>query len=281
LCEAPSGPSRQIGLIPFSASIELRQIIRTEEPPRPSARISTLAANLATTVAGHRRSDPRKLFQIVRGDLDWIVMKCLEKDRTRRYETANGLAQDIERYMHDEPVEACPPSTTYRLRKFARRNKTVLTTITLVAVSLMIGTGVSIWQAAEAVASKEEAVASKEIAEQQRSRAQVSLGKALEAVDKMLTRVGDETLKNVPLMDKVRREVLRMLWNSARRCSKKTTKTPPCATRSATPTGGWVMFIKCWEIRPQPQMLSNRQSPSSIRWRPTFHSSPHTKATCP
>ena len=102
---------------------ELRRIIREEEPPRPSARISTLAADLATTVAEHRRTDARRLSRHVRGELDWIVMKCLEKDRNRRYETPNSLARDIERYLHDEPVQACPPSTVYRFRKFARRNK--------------------------------------------------------------------------------------------------------------------------------------------------------------
>jgi serine/threonine protein kinase/tetratricopeptide (TPR) repeat protein len=102
---------------------ELRRIIREQEPPRPSARISTLAADLATTVAKYRRTDARHLSQLVRGELDWIVMKCLEKDRNRRYETPNSLARDIERFLHDEPVQACPPSTAYRLKKFFRRNK--------------------------------------------------------------------------------------------------------------------------------------------------------------
>jgi serine/threonine protein kinase len=102
---------------------EVRRIIREEEAPRPSSRINTLAADAATTVAEHRRTDARRLRQTVRGELDWIVMKCLEKDRNRRYETANGLARDIERYLNDEPVQACPPSASYRLKKFVRRNK--------------------------------------------------------------------------------------------------------------------------------------------------------------
>src|SRR5262245_42014060 len=102
---------------------ELRRIIREEEPPRPSTRISTLAADLATTVAERRRTDARRLCEQVRGELDWIVMKCLEKDRNRRYETPSSLARDIERYLHDEPVQACPPSAVYRLKKFVRRNK--------------------------------------------------------------------------------------------------------------------------------------------------------------
>ena len=86
----------------------------------------------------------------MRGELDWIVMKCLEKDRTRRYETANGLARDVERYLNDEPVEACPPSAVYRLRKFASRYRAVLTTAALVALSLLAGIVASTllaWQA--------------------------------------------------------------------------------------------------------------------------------------
>src|SRR4051812_1967860 len=93
---------------------QVLQIIREEEPPRPSARVSTLAANVATTAAEHRRTDPRQLSQTLRGVLDWIVMKCREKDRNRRYESANALAADIERYLADEAVDACPPSTLYR-----------------------------------------------------------------------------------------------------------------------------------------------------------------------
>jgi tetratricopeptide (TPR) repeat protein len=110
---------------------ELRRIIREEEPPRPSARISTLAADLATTVAEHRRTDARRLRQTVRGELDWIVMKCLEKDRNRRYESTGSLARDVERFLNDEPVQACPPSAVYRLRKYARRNKVALAFVVL------------------------------------------------------------------------------------------------------------------------------------------------------
>jgi serine/threonine protein kinase/tetratricopeptide (TPR) repeat protein len=101
---------------------EMRRIIREEEPLKPSTRLSTLG-QAVTTVSANRKSDPRKLSQLFRADLDWVVMKCLEKDRTRRYETANGLARDIQRYLNDEPVQACPPSPWYRLRKFARRQR--------------------------------------------------------------------------------------------------------------------------------------------------------------
>jgi serine/threonine protein kinase len=121
---------------------ELRRIIREEEPPRPSSRISTLAANLSTTVAEHRRTDVRRLSQQVRGELDWIVMKCLEKDRNRRYDSAGSLARDIERYLHDEPVQACPPSIPYRFKKFVRRNKVAAAFVALLLISVA-GLGIS------------------------------------------------------------------------------------------------------------------------------------------
>jgi WD40 repeat protein len=128
---------------------EMRRIIREEEPPRPSTRISTLG-QAATTVSTQRKSDPNRLSQLFRGELDWIVMKALEKDRNRRYESASALAADVQRYLHDEPVLACPPSAAYRCRKFARRNKVVLTCATVVALALLAGTVVSAWQAIRA-----------------------------------------------------------------------------------------------------------------------------------
>ena len=121
---------------------EIRRIIREDEPPRPSTRLSDLGRSALqhgkspagqtgsntslAAIAALRKTEPRKLRQLVRGELDWIVMKCLEKDRNRRYETANSLALDVQRYLHDEPVLACPPSAAYRLRKFVRRNRTPL-----------------------------------------------------------------------------------------------------------------------------------------------------------
>jgi WD40 repeat protein/serine/threonine protein kinase len=115
---------------------EMRRIIREEEPARPSTRISTLG-QAGATVSANRQSDPKRLSQLFRGELDWIVMKALEKDRSRRYETASAFAQDVQRYLHDEPVLACPPSAGYRLRKFARRNKRALVTAALLGVMLL------------------------------------------------------------------------------------------------------------------------------------------------
>jgi non-specific serine/threonine protein kinase/serine/threonine-protein kinase len=101
---------------------ELRRIIRESEPPKPSTRLSSLGTTRAT-VSANRKADVRQLDRTVRGELDWIVMKALEKDRRRRYETANDFASDVMRYLTDQPVQACPPSAGYRLRKFVRRNK--------------------------------------------------------------------------------------------------------------------------------------------------------------
>jgi tetratricopeptide (TPR) repeat protein/tRNA A-37 threonylcarbamoyl transferase component Bud32 len=119
---------------------EMRRIIREEEPARPSARISTLG-QAADTVSANRRSDPKKLSRIIRGDLDWIVMRALEKDRNRRYESASALAADVHHYLNDEPVQACPPSALYRVHKFARRHKAATRAVAVVAAVLVFGAG--------------------------------------------------------------------------------------------------------------------------------------------
>src|SRR5438128_1988668 len=117
---------------------EIRRVIREEEPAKPSTRLSTLG-QAASTVSANRQSDPKRLSHLFRGELDWIVMKALEKDRNRRYETASALAADVQRYLHDEPVHACPPSTWYRFRKFARRNKAALVTAMMVVFAVFLG----------------------------------------------------------------------------------------------------------------------------------------------
>jgi WD40 repeat protein/serine/threonine protein kinase len=117
---------------------EVRRIIREEEPPRPSTRLSTLGATLSA-VSAKRKMEPGKLSALVRGDLDWIVMKGLEKDRNRRYETASAFAADVQRYLREDPIEARPPSTAYRLRKFVKRNRGPVTAGALVAAALVLG----------------------------------------------------------------------------------------------------------------------------------------------
>ena len=113
------------------------RLIKEEEAPRPSLRLSS--SNDLPKIAAARKTEPARLSKLVRGEIDWIVMKCLEKDRSRRYETANGVARDLERYLADEPVEACPPSSSYRLRKFARKHKKALATTAAFAVLLVAG----------------------------------------------------------------------------------------------------------------------------------------------
>src|SRR5437867_13087339 len=98
-----------------------------------------------TMTAKRRQTEPPNLIHSVRGDLDWIVMKCLEKDRGRRYETANGLARDLQRHIDEEPVIACPPSRLYQMQKLVRRNKLVFAATGAVALSLLIGLAISTW----------------------------------------------------------------------------------------------------------------------------------------
>jgi tetratricopeptide (TPR) repeat protein/tRNA A-37 threonylcarbamoyl transferase component Bud32 len=117
---------------------EMMRTIREVEPHKPSTRISALGETAART-AQQRHVDVKKLGAALRGDLDWIVMKCLEKDRTRRYETANGLAADIRRHLNDEPVTAGPPSAAYRMRKFVRRNRGQVVAGGIVAAALVLG----------------------------------------------------------------------------------------------------------------------------------------------
>jgi serine/threonine protein kinase/tetratricopeptide (TPR) repeat protein len=124
---------------------EFRRLIREVDPPVPSSRISTLAGEAMSTVAACRASEPQKLRTIVRGELDWIVMKALEKDRNRRYESASAFAADVERYLNGEVVQACPPSTPYRIRKFLRRHKGPVAAALLVLLTLVGGaTGTTI-----------------------------------------------------------------------------------------------------------------------------------------
>ena len=115
---------------------EMRRTLREQEPHRPSTMVTTLQGTELTATAEHRHAEPPKLISLLRGDLDWIVMKALEKDRRRRYETANGLAMDIQRYLNSEPVMARPPSRLYRFQKLVRRNKVVFAAGGAVAAAL-------------------------------------------------------------------------------------------------------------------------------------------------
>jgi tetratricopeptide (TPR) repeat protein len=136
-----------------AALTEMVRIIREEEPSKPSTRLSMDES--LPSLAARRDTEPRKLMRMLRGDLDWVVMKCLEKQRDRRYETASALARDVQRYLDGDPVEACPPSAGYRLRKFAGKHRAALATTAAFVALLATATAVSAWQAVRATRAEE------------------------------------------------------------------------------------------------------------------------------
>jgi serine/threonine protein kinase/Flp pilus assembly protein TadD len=169
----PLQPARGAGLL------DLLRAVRETEPPRPSTRLSTVEGLPA--VAAKRGVEAKRLVGLVRGDLDWIVMKCLEKDRARRYETADALARDVERYLNLEPVEACPPSRAYRLRKFARKNRRLLLGIGAFVLLLTAATTVSVCLAVRATLAEQKADAERAqaVAERERADEQAAVAQAV------------------------------------------------------------------------------------------------------
>src|SRR5207247_2251933 len=127
-----------------AAYAEILRMIKEEEPPKPSTRLSDSGEALAS-ISAQRQMEPAKLTKLMRGELDWIVMKTLEKDRNRRYETAKDFVADVQRYLNDEPVQACPPSALYRFRKFARRNKRALASAAVLALAVLVVAGTLGW----------------------------------------------------------------------------------------------------------------------------------------
>ncbi|MBS0197192.1 MAG: serine/threonine protein kinase [Planctomycetes bacterium] len=177
------------GTTPFSgkelrsaAHAEIQRIIREVEPPKPSTRLSANTGTIAG-VAAQRHTEPRRLGMVIRGELDWIVMKALEKDRTRRYETANGLAMDIRRYLSGEAVVAAPPSTAYRFKKFVRRNRVMVAAGAAVGAALVLGMVGTIWQARVAAAQRD-------LARSEAARAVAAEAEAHRRADELL-RVAD------------------------------------------------------------------------------------------
>jgi WD40 repeat protein/serine/threonine protein kinase len=174
------------GKTPFDAETllragldECRRTIREEEPARPSTRLATMVGEELTTTAQQRRIEAVRLVHLLRGDLDWIVMKSLEKDRGRRYATANDLAQDVQRYLESEPVLARPPSNVYRLQKLIRRHRGAFAATTAIAATLVVAAGISAWQAVlatqaerRAKAAQKQEVHLREQAENERARAE-------------------------------------------------------------------------------------------------------------
>jgi tetratricopeptide (TPR) repeat protein len=183
---------------------EIRRIIREEEPPRPSTRISTLG-QAASTVSANRNSDAKRLSHLFRGELDWIVMKALEKDRNRRYESASAFAADVQHYLADEPVQACPPSAGYRLRKFVRRNRRALATAAVLGVALLTAVGGVAWavgwanrdrEARQAAVEQEASLAMKEGEHWEEQRKWPEALSAAKRAEGLLAGGGSDDLRN-------------------------------------------------------------------------------------
>ena len=148
----------------------MRRTIREKEPACPSTRVSTMSEADVETIVRHRRSDAPKLIHQLRGDLDWIVMKALEKDRARRYETAAGLAADVQRHLTNEPVVASPPSKLYRLQKLVRRNRLVFGAVAAIATALLLGLCVASWALIRERAARREAESARNLARAESAR---------------------------------------------------------------------------------------------------------------
>jgi eukaryotic-like serine/threonine-protein kinase len=172
----------------------MRKAIRETEPIRPSTKLDTLEGEELTTTARAHGTDMPKLITLLRGDLDWIVMKCLEKDRTRRYEAVNGLAMDVQRHVNNEPVLARPPSKLYRFRKLVQRNRTVCLAAAAVVLSLCIGLGISTWLFLREREARRLAVAAIHLREE-RDRLQENRKKLTEAVTIRAREPGGSELK--------------------------------------------------------------------------------------
>ncbi len=169
---------------------EIRRIIRETDPPRPSAAVSTLADADRTTVAQRRRASPARLPSALRGDLDWIVMRCLEKQRDRRYGTAEELGRDIRRHLSREPVTARPPSALYRTRKFISRHRLACASAAALAVALLAGAAVSTWQAIRATRAEHEARLAQSDAQRRQAEAEDLLGFMLGDFRTALKKIG-------------------------------------------------------------------------------------------
>ncbi len=192
------------------AVLEWLRLIREEESPRPSTRLSSTEG--LPSIAANRSLEPKSLSGQVRGELDWIALKALEKDRGRRYETANGFAADVQRYLADEPVQACPPAVGYKLRKFVRRNRGPVLAATLVLLALVGGTIGTSWQAVRATWAEKGAIAQRDEKEtaralavqaEQETKAQAEIARAVNEF--LLTDLlGQADVGQQPVLDKNR-----------------------------------------------------------------------------
>ena len=259
---------------------EMRRIIREEEPVRPSTRLSSLNMSEATALSQARQSRLPLLMQAVRGDLDWIVMKCLEKDRTRRYATANDLAQDVQHYLGNEPVLARPPSNVYRLQKMFRRNRGAFAAAAAVLVTLVTGVTISTWLAIRATNAEHYARESQKLeaglrrqAEQDRSLARLNeyvadinlaqqslddgnYGRAVQLLDKHQPPPGEPDLRGFEW---------RYLWQRSRGDAHVPIARleSPATTLAISPDGEWLAVASAPSLR---EWLTSRSNPPTNDW---------------
>jgi tetratricopeptide (TPR) repeat protein len=187
---------------------EMQRLIREEEAPRPSTRLSSLGDS-ATLLAGNRGTDPKQLARLLAGDLDWIVMKALDKDRNRRYGSPGELAADVERYLRHDAILARPPSAAYRLRKFARRNRVAVATAAAVAAALLVGIAVATWQAVVATRARADlAKKNAELADEQ-AKVQARFELAQKAIALFHTGVSEDMLLKNEQFKELRTKLLK------------------------------------------------------------------------
>ncbi|MBK8000957.1 MAG: protein kinase [Verrucomicrobia bacterium] len=259
---------------------EMRRIIREEEPIRPSTRISSLNMSDATALSQTRQSKLPLLMQAVRGDLDWIVMRCLEKDRTRRYATSNDLAQDIQRYLTNEPVLARPPSNVYRLQKMLRRNRGAFAAAAAIAITLLTGATLSTWLAIRATNAEQVALGSQKL--EANLRRQAEADKALARLNEYVADINlaQQSLDDgnygraVQLLDKhqavpgetdLRGFEWRYLWQRSRGDAHVTIAKldAPVTTLAASPDGEWIAVASMPSLRDR---FAQRSGPPTNDW---------------
>ena len=246
----------------------LMQIVE-EEPPRPSMRISTSGLALAT-ISQQRSTEPAQLARLLRGELDWIVMKSLEKNRTRRYETASSLARDLERYLLDEPVEACPPSVSYRAIKLWRRNRGPVLAAGLVLLALVGGIFGTTWGLLRAEQARDAEAEQRLIAQAKEQDAESEKAKAVEAAQEE-KRAKDEAVKarQAETTERQKAEAERdakaKRWCGRTGCGLRLNRPPSC-----TPTRAWACS---WPLKPPTyRPARKRMKPWSRLWTPVTRS---------
>jgi len=245
---------------------ELLRILREEEPPRPSTRLSTLG-KAAPSISGNRQSDLKRLTQLFRGELDWIVMKALEKDRNRRYETASAFAADVQHFLKDEPVQACPPSQWYRFRKLARRNKRVFVMASALALAVLLAVITlalsNVWIRQEQARTQEE----KERVEKAQKHAEQAQKLAEQRADQI--RDGLERLKSAnDLLERGRWYITESRWDDAQAALRKAVQLRPDYASAWAELAELDTRLGLWELAAKDfaRELELREPDSTWRW---------------